>query len=219
MRITTPYTIEAGEIEVAVVPSYLDFRMSTESEFLTEIEFGVLDPLLLELEIPFRRVDADGEPPHGGLADIAFSLKYRLPRLEALQLQSAIGAEMSLPTGDEDRGLGMEDPVFEAFVALQRDFGPWTVVTDFVWEMQNNEKPQFEWNGAVVWRPGEEPFFAMLGMNVGLDEFESGGEPETSLVPGLEYRLDELSLGLGVPIGLSHDAQDIGMILLIEFEL
>lgn len=219
LRVTTPHTIESGEIEVALVPSYLDFGRSTESEFLTEIEFGVLDSLLLELEVPFRSIDQEGESAHAGLADIGFGAKYQLPKLEALDLHSAIGAELSLPTGDDDRGLGKGDPVFEAYLSLQRDFGRWTCVTDFFIEAQNDEKPQLEWNGAVVWRPSERPFFAMLGINVELEEFESGGEPETSLVPGLEYKCGEYSCGLGVPIGLSHDAQDLGVILLFEFDL
>jgi len=216
LRIMTPYTIERGGTEVALVPSYLDYGTARVGQFVTELEFGLLDSLLAEAEIPFNAIDVDGQPSHAGLGDLAFALKYQFPRLEALDLHSAVGAELSVPTGDEDRGLGAGDPGGAMFVALQRDIDRWSFVTDFVIEVQRHESPRYGWDGAAVFRPGEAPLYTMLGLNV---EWEPSGESGTSLVPGLEYELDDVSLGLGVPIGLNEEAQDFGVILLVEFEL
>ena len=70
-------------------------------------------------------------------------------------------------------------------------------------------------NPAVEWRPWSRDVSLLLALNT---VFRRNERPETSLVPGAEIRFGELVVGAGLPVGLSDEAQDIGVIALLELE-
>jgi hypothetical protein len=85
-------------------------------------------------------------------------------------------------------------------------------------EAVRSEGPEKFLNFAIEARPFEIGLIPQLALNV---EWEANEKPETSLVPGLliPTRYGPLrKIALGVPIGLSDEAQNLGVILEVELE-
>jgi hypothetical protein len=85
-------------------------------------------------------------------------------------------------------------------------------------EAVRSEGPEKFLNFALEALPSEIGFIPQLALNI---EWEADEKPETSLVPGLliPTRYGPLKkVGIGVPIGLSDEAQNLGVILEVELE-
>jgi hypothetical protein len=88
---------------------------ATEFEFLYEKRFGPVG--MVEFSLPLVRQDNAITGSESGMGDVAVGYKHALYHdLDSGNIFS-IGAEIILPTGDEDKGLGKGTTVLEPFVA------------------------------------------------------------------------------------------------------
>jgi mono/diheme cytochrome c family protein len=71
----------------------------------------------IELALPFEWVEPTGEASRAGVGDAALAAKHVLWHDIGVGAIASAGAEVRLPTGDEDRGLGTGTVVFEPFLA------------------------------------------------------------------------------------------------------
>ncbi len=100
LRTKTAYVLDMGELEFDLVVSFLRFDDRDETETILEIEYGLTGRLLIELEIPYLVVDPSPGSREHGIGDLELEAKYAIGEFYALCL--ALGAEISIPTGDED---------------------------------------------------------------------------------------------------------------------
>ena len=85
---------------------------------------GLLPRLEAKFEVPLLLIDPNGAPSQGGIADTVFGAKYRFVD-ERPTFPALMGAVvLRLPTGDTDRGLGVEDVDVTAFGVVGKAFGP-----------------------------------------------------------------------------------------------
>ena len=76
----------------------------------------------VEMRVPFESVSVAGDR-RSGLADVKLAAKYVVSTDRAMTRITTVGLEVSLPTGDEDDGLGHGTTVFEPYLAFGTTFG------------------------------------------------------------------------------------------------
>lgn len=214
IRVKTAYVLEAGEVEVDVVGSFLRFEEGDETKVLIEVEAGVTEWLLAEIEIPYLFLNPDEGRGERGVGDVELELKAKIPGAwNGVEL--AIGVEASFPSGDEDEGLGAPDSVIGAFAAFSRRFELFLLHLELGAEAAEEIRAEYELAAAVDVRPWGRVFSFLLAVN---GEIERGEGPGWTLVPGFEIRFDEIQGGVGIPLGLSEEAEDWGVLVDVEFE-
>jgi hypothetical protein len=218
LRTRSAHTVEQAELQLDLVLSYLrDGRLEAYAA-AAELEYGLTRRLQLELEVPYRRVESASEATRSEVGDAELGLKYGYGRGGGRAY--AVAVDFEAPTGDRSESLGR---------------GRWAA--EFAW-LASFEScgfgAHFEIGGEIEESEGPEEAFAnvaldfgttMPGLNWQLAANLKSGEGRTAvaLAPGARwaYRgegLEEFSLSVGLPIGLSDDAEDWGILLGIEFE-
>ena len=76
----------------------------------------------VEVRVPFESVSAAGAR-RSGLGDVKLAGKYVVNTDRAMTRITTVGLEVSLPTGDEDDGLGHGTTVFEPYLAFGTTLG------------------------------------------------------------------------------------------------
>ncbi len=218
VRTRTAYVLDAGEIEVDLVGSFLRFdedgRRHDRSRLLVELEAGLTDWLLAEIEVPYLFENPESGPGEHGLGDLELELKAKIPG-DVHGVEAAVGFEVSLLSGDADEGLGAPETEVGGFLAFSRRFDGFLVHLQVGVEGAEERRPEYEVNMAVDLRPWGRPFSFLLALN---GEIEPGESPGWALVPGFEARFDEVQAGAGFPVGLSEEAEAWGVIVDVEFE-
>lgn len=188
-------------------------------ELLYETRFGKRSQL--EVVVPFGAVEMQGDEQDGGgwgggLGDVALGLKHVLvAALSSGTIFSGL-AEVVLPTGQQDEGMGGGAVVFEPALLLGQSLGP----AGFIHfqggaEIPIEKDPGIEafWRLVYGYTFTEGPFgrawSPMLGL-LGSTEIEGGAEPHWDLVPQLQVTLNtrqHIALGLAarIPVEPGND--------------
>lgn len=195
----------------------------TYDTFVAELAYGVFDWLTLEAELPFVQVDVDPGDSESGIGDIALEGKASLrqgpknPIGFIADWDLAVGARVTLPTGDEDDGTGEEHATLAPFVAVSYWIERWVAIHGSLGvEWQQDRRPVHHLSATAEFCPFTPEWSLMGGLRVDRE----GTEPSAvSLIPGAEYRFAQIPLVLGasVPIGLTSRAPDVGFLLNAQF--
>lgn len=238
----TVYPQAQGETQITLVPSYFSNNGDGDDLLLgLSVEYGITDRFAVGAGwIPYRKIYFDQASDQSGPGDLELGVKYAFDKNEDLQLQIAIGLGVTLPTGDEDKGLSEGNRVYEPFIVLSKDFGDDTnihfnLAYGFV-EVVNRpheiglaEKEEIMDGG----KDGANGLALNLGLvtklsphwrgtlelNLETNEIDDGEETESFFTPGLVWKgLDDFEFGLGVPIGLTDESPDWGLIAKASYE-
>ena len=90
------------------------------------LSYGISDTVDFVLGVPFERMEikqAGGITTERGISDVSLQLKWRLYEKDGLSF--AVKPGITLPTGDEDRGLGNGKASYSAFFITTKDMAPW----------------------------------------------------------------------------------------------
>src|SRR5262245_8261543 len=165
---------------------------------MVEMEYGVTDWLMAEIEIPYLFFNPRNGPGERGWGDVELELKAGIPgHWNGFQL--AVGLEVSLLTGDEHEGLGSPETELGFFVAVSRRFGWLAAHLQGAVEAAEDVRAEYEVRFALDASPWGREFSLLLALN---GEIERGEAAGWSVVPGFEVRLDDFQFGAGFPIGL-----------------
>lgn len=227
----TGYTLPRGAFEADLTLGrfeFDDFRRVrgldvTQDFFVPELAYGVTDWLMVEGELPFLKIDPDPGSSESGIGDIALEGKVSLKQAAGNpvgfipDVDVAPGVRITLPTGDEDEGLGEEEATLAPFVAASHWIERWVAVHGrLALEWQQDRRPVHTFNATaefVPWMPELSLFGGLL------IEREGSDASAVSLIPGAEYRFpgSDLSAGIGLPIGINDRAADFGFLLNGQF--
>jgi hypothetical protein len=202
------------------IPGKPDFEID---QFTAELAYGVTDWLTIEAELPFLSVDVDPGDGESGLGDIALEGKVTFKRgptnpIGFLQdIDLAAGLRLTLPTGDEDEGLGEEHATLAPFVSGSYWFDTWVAFhARLMLEWQHERRPVHRVNATAEFVPWARELSLMAGLQIERE----GDDPSAILfIPGVEYRFPQIPLtpGASIPIGLTSRAPDIGFILNVQY--
>jgi hypothetical protein len=180
------------------------------NEIVYERRFGA--SAQIELKLPFGVLEQGSGSWGGGLGDIVVGIKQVLHHNFDKGSIFSIGAELQMPTGSENNGMGTGTWVAEPFLTygktLPRDaFVQMLAEAEIPWNEANAESEAAF--GAVFGKTFTETNFGrswtpMVELLVGR-EFESGAELEWDIVPQLQVSLSKrqhvlANFGVSVPL-------------------
>lgn len=97
-----------------------------QREFNATLTHGLTDDLDAAVSLPWQRASATDEPGARGMGDAALLAKWRFHENEAQGWSLALRPELSLPSGNSDKGLGNGRAGAALTLISSIERGPWT---------------------------------------------------------------------------------------------
>lgn len=219
-----------------------ELKITDQWQWMTEIEYGLSDWLQLEVEVPFANVHKktieDSETTHldkAGIGDVETGIRIRLSEENEGRWWSptvSAGFELTWPTGYWQKDLGTDRYGWEANLSLSKTIDNWAYhltggfgMTDDAREQSENEEvdvEEFKAGGALVYRPTDKlDFICELLAEFEKEESSSNRshEAEFYMTPGIKHELfRDFEMGVGVPIGLTHESYDWAIVTKVQYE-
>lgn len=211
-----PNPQEAGEVQIALGGSYFSDDEADVAEAFLSLELGITEQFQVGLTIPVvnrrpNRVSADEDPEEAtlGIGDVTAEFLYA--PIDQDRLVVAVALEIGFPTGDVDRELGEGKFEWEPSLRGAVEIGETWLFAAVGAEIAEDGEMAFTY-GAALARPLGLGFAGVLELNG-----STRGEKELLfLAPGLAWRpAADVELRLGVPIGLTREAPDWGLVAAI----
>lgn len=226
LRTKTAFPLDENEIEVDVLYSHFEFDEGgsdtfrdfegSEGRASVEVAYGVSKAVTAEIRIPYVFLDPDDFDEGSGWGDVELDVKGGIPE-EWLSLgktiTTAAGVRLTVPTGDEARGLGQAEPEWRLYAAGSAHWAGLAAHLQPFVELEDDRPGQGGLNVALEAAPFTPEVSLLIGFN-GL--WERGEGTIASVIPGAAYRFrgaTSLEVGAGVPIGITDDSEEWGVIV------
>ena len=215
----TVYPQEEGEIQLTFRPQYNRGDESVTRSALVAFEYGVTDSLQIEVEwASFLRVDSD-DPEEGsaqGIGDLEIGARYSWMNISGSNAHAALGLDFTIPTGAEEKGFGDGEFAVSPIVILAANLPSLHgthVVANFGTDVGEGAFAfdEADWLANLAFFVPVQPLVLSVELNLSAHE--------SFFTPGLIWHAsDSLEMGLGVPIGLSEEADDYRVALMLTWE-
>jgi hypothetical protein len=222
-------------VQLTLRPARLSGAEGDEYLVDTMLEVGLTDQFQVEAEwTALRRLDPDEGRSESGIGDLTLGVKYTFEEIAPLGLRTAIGFEITLPSGAGE--VSENQYVYEPFLIVSKDLGDdgnlhLNLAYGFVDPDDGNAAAaeegegggegapdELEFNLAAVYRPAPD-WRLTLEFNLETNEVDSGDETESYLTPGFLWKgRDDLEFGLALAVGLNDDSDDWQAIGQLSYE-
>ncbi len=168
------------------------------------VRYGILDNLAVQLDVPYVEVDPKNGSSESGLGDLVvefqlrtyediFGYPYFIPHVS-----------FTLPTGDEDKGLGEDGTVVTAGMSLGTQMYDWLGwVLDVSYRVNPDEENRLLVGNSYVWDVSEK--FTLL-VEVGYEAETDDVDDLFMVTGGMAYDWSkDLQMAVHVGTGLSDD--------------
>ncbi len=228
----TVYPQEKGEVQLTLTPQYSKESSNDALLLPVTLEYGITDQWQIEASWDtYTYMGFADERDQDGIGDLEIGTKFTFPEMKNLGLTAAIGFELTLPIADVDKELTEGFRLYEPFFVFSKEVHPRVNIhlnasfsfLDRAKESDEEEKEE-EINELEV---GVGSIFALtqnwrttLELNLETNEIERAGK-ETALIltPGMIHSgPGTWEFGVGVPVGLTRDALDWGVVAMVTFE-
>jgi hypothetical protein len=190
----------------------------TGGEAATILSYGITDNIDIVLGIPYQwvRVKEDGSviAKEDGISDVSLEAKWRFYEKEGLSL--ALKPGITLPTGDEDKGLGTGRITYSAFFITTKEIEPWVFHLNFGYIRNENKHDERRnlWHASLaseVEIVKDLKVVANIGMERNPDK-ESNTHP-AFILGGAIYSLSEnFDINAGIKGGLNKPETDLTLL-------
>lgn len=232
----TVHPQEKGEFQstVRVIAAKNDDEGDTNVA-LIGLEYGITDSFQIEANwVAWSQLKAaeDDESDRSGSGDMEVGIKYAFDENAKTGVRVAVGFDVTVPLGDVNKDLGDGFWVYEPFLAVSKNFSGSTNLTlNLSYGFLDRDEYPDDTDEA-------EPEVDEIEVNVGLvhafapawrgtlelnletnEQSGKGDETVAYLAPGFIYKgTPGVEIGLGVPIGLTDDSSDWGVIGMLSIE-
>jgi hypothetical protein len=186
------------------------------SDLSATLTYGVSDPIDIVLSIPYQAWSSDDShtvEKGDGIGDLAIETKWRPYEKEGLSF--ALKPGFTIPTGDEEEGLGAGRLTYYLYLIASKEINPWAFHINLAYV--NNENRGDERND--IWHAS---FAATVDVLKGLKLVGDVGvetnadrasmTPPVYILGGVIYSPSEdVDIGLGVKDGLTKTETDIAV--------
>ena len=213
------YTTKRGEFEVEF---YNDMNFaeadnddSYNSKHQIEVEYGVTD----HLQLAYYEVYTWDRAKDWERDEFKIEAKLRLGEMGQWPVDVALYTEYKNPDGHRD----INSDELENKVILSRDFGPWNIVGNFVFEKTLNTSSHWEYEYTAGVSYALSPR-TRVGLEVkqGLGDskdFAFNGDQKLLLVPGIYTSLTpHVRILAGPAFGLTRSSDDLQLRSIVEVE-
>jgi len=205
---------EAGEFQFSFTPHYAEAGEETSWALPVSLEYGISDKLQIELEwVSYGQNNPSDESANSGVGDVKIGLQYSWMEILGSNVHLALGVELGIPLGDEEKELGEAEKSLETYLVLGANISQ--ELHAFL--QLGVEYPEHE---------GKERFVNLgligkLANDVAFTVEYNWEEEQRYITPGLVWQpADDWELGIGLPLGVSDEADDYQLILhlIVEFD-
>ncbi len=175
--------------------------------------YGLSESVDLVIDLPYlhyREKTEDATVSENGFSDTAIEVKWRFYEHDDLSL--AIKPGLTLPTGDDDKGLGAGKTTYSLFFITTKEMDPWAVHLNLGYIRNENtlDEEKDIWHASIastVALTENLTAVANLGVESNTDKL-AGTDPAFALA-GLVYALsEEVDLDCGIKYGLNDPETD-----------
>lgn len=183
------------------------------TEIAAILSYGVTDTMDIVLGLPYQylRVKEDGiATTEEGVLDMSIELKWRF--YEKDELSFALKPGITLPTGDDERGLGAGRLTYSAFFIATQEVEPWVFHINFGYIRNENKVDERKnlWHASLAGEVGAAKDLKIVG-NVGIERnVDRTVETHPAfLLGGIIYSVTEnFDIDFGIKAGLNKPETD-----------
>jgi hypothetical protein len=186
-------------------------------EFASILSYGLNDSVDVVLGIPYQfiHLKEDGQKDsENGLSDISLELKWRFYEKDGLSF--ALKPGMTLPMGDDDKGLGAGKITYSAFFITTKEIHPWAFHLNLGYIRNENKADERKnlWHASVAGEVEVMRDLKIVG-NIGV---ERNTDRTVDIHPafilgGVIYSLSEnLDIDFGVKGGMNKPEADYSVL-------
>lgn len=196
---------------------------STGGEIGATLSYGVIDDADLVLNVPYvwGKAAEDGVSVYDekGFSDVSFEVKWRLFERDGLSF--ALKPGISIPTGNDEKGLGTGKTGYHLFFIGSKEMGLWAFHANLGY-IRNENKVEEDEN---LWHASLATTYELiknlkLVANVGTEKNSdrTADNDPAFLIAGVIYSISEnLDLDAGVKYGLTSSETDLSGLAGIAF--
>jgi opacity protein-like surface antigen len=187
---------------------------TTGKELGTTLSYGIFENVDLVLSLPYQweKIEEDDVTIYNesGISDMVFEVKWRFFEKDGLSL--ALKPGISIPTGDDERGLGTGKVGYQAFLIVSKEIAALAFHANLGYIRNENkvdeEKNIWHASLATTWEVVKN---LKLVANVGIERNpdDSADNDPAFLIAGVIYSVTEnLDLDCGIKYGLNSSETD-----------
>jgi hypothetical protein len=184
-------------------------------ELATIISYGITDNADIVLGIPYQwfRIKEDGDTveKEDGISDISLELKWRFFEKDGLSL--ALKPGITLPTGDEDRGLGTGRVTYRLFFITTKEIKPWAFHLNLGYIRNENKVDERKdlWHLSLASEVEvTKDLKAVANIGIERNPDKSSNTHPAFILGGLIYSINEnIDIDFGIKGGLNKPETDL----------
>lgn len=196
---------------------------ATAAEAVVTLSYGILENLDLVVSLPYmggrEKEDDVTVYDENGIGDAALEAKWRLFEKDGFGL--ALKPGISIPTGDDDKGLGTGKVGGQIFLIATEEIGSWAFHGNLGYVRNENDADEIKdiWHVSLAAQYEvikDLNLVANIGMERNPDD-EADDDP-AFIIGGVIYSInDNLDFDLGVKCGLTDTETDISALAGVAF--
>lgn len=186
---------------------------STITEGAAFLSYGLSETVDLVVGLPYQHLRmkaADATITENGISDTAIEVKWRFYEHEDLSL--AIKPGFTLPTGDDEKGLGTGKATYSLFFIASQEMDPWAFHLNLGYIRNENTQDDEKdiWHASLASSLAlTEDLTAVANLGVESNPAKLTGTDPAFFLVGLIYALsEEVDLDCGIKYGLTDPETD-----------
>jgi hypothetical protein len=220
------YPQEKGAFQLTSALTFARVNKKFSSELT--VEYGLTRAWQVDLQWEsFARRETDPGLVTRGSGDLRVGTKYSFMNIRGSNFHSAVGFELGLPASSAGKGISEGKIDYQPYVVVAKDFPRMSrlqlfsqlgitfshsIIKSGLSDSNRTEKT-LEWNFGLFVPYRQVRFTTEMNWSRGT------AENQLYLTPGIVWKLPaNLEFGIGVPIGLSRDADGVKTILKFVYE-
>ncbi|MGA2137628.1 MAG: hypothetical protein ABSH14_02080 [Verrucomicrobiia bacterium] len=210
---------DADELETTVNFEFLKMPDEKQTTVTTEFAYGLTKRWELDVDVPYEFVKSNHVHTVDGIGDIEADVRYGVVPVTNQPFAVTAGLGFGIPTGNSARGFGGGRLTLEPFVTASTTwFELFDVELTCGWQRAvtnggDDPRDDFEYNIAIIRSIGDWDL-----------TLEGNGESNRdrtlySVAPGVIWnQSDTLQFALAIPIGVTHESADYGIVVSVTLE-
>jgi hypothetical protein len=219
-------TAGKGNFELEIGAEYghedEDGVTDNSTEIVPVITYGIADNLDIELCFPYQYLktkDAETTITEDGISDVEIDLKWRFYEKDGLSF--ALRPLISLPTGDEERGLGAGRATYSLLLFATKEIKPWAFDLNLGYKRNENKVDERRdiWHASLASRlEVVKDLAAVADIGVETNPDKNSDAHPAFILGGIIYSTSKnFELDFGVKGGLNKPEADYSILTGITF--